>query len=268
MFSNYFKIAFRNLLRNKTFSAINILGLAIGLAVCMLITLFVFDELSYDKFNLNADRIYRINSDFKVNGSVFYDRESPGPMAATIMREFPKAEQATRIKGTGDILVKKDNATIKEHNSFYADANVFKVFTLPMITGDPNTALTDPNSIVISEYIARKYFSSTDVLGKTLHLDNTKDYKITGVIKDTPEQSHLHFNIIKSMLSFADNNSTAWTSENYLTYLLVKDGTKQQEIDDYLKIAIKKYAEPELMQFIHSSIAEIEAKGDHFRFVT
>src|ERR1700743_237086 len=106
MFSNYFKIAFRNLLRNKTFSAINILGLAIGLAVCMLITLFVYDELSYDTFNTNADRIYRVSSDFKVNGSGFRDRESPAPMAGTLMRECPQVEQATRLKGGGSVLVK------------------------------------------------------------------------------------------------------------------------------------------------------------------
>src|ERR1041384_4322231 len=182
MFKNYLKVAFRNLWRNKGFSAINIFGLAIGLAICLLITLFVFDELNYDRFNTKADRIYRVNSDFKVNGSLFNDRSSAAPMAATLVKEYPQIEDATRLISIGRTLVKKDNETLTEPNTFYADPNVFNIFTIPMIAGDPKTALAQPNSIVISESLARKYFSSTDVIGKTLHLDNTADYKITGVI--------------------------------------------------------------------------------------
>jgi putative ABC transport system permease protein len=268
MFKNYFKIAFRNLWRNKGFSAINIFGLAIGLAVCLLITLFVVDELSYDKYNLNADRIYRVHSDFKVNGSVFNDSESPAPMAATLTKEYPQIERATRLRSGGDILVKKGNETITEPHSFFADSNVFDVFTVPFIAGDPKTALVQPHSIVISEYIARKYFNSTNVIGKTLHLDNTDDYKITGVIKNMPHQSHIHFNILKAMSGWPQSRSTEWTNVNFLTYVLARKGVTQSNIDSYLKQATKKYAEPELKTYIHSSVAELEEKGDHFKFVT
>jgi len=267
MFKNYFKIAFRNLWRNKGFSAINIFGLAIGLAVCLLITLFVIDELSYDKYNINADRIYRVTSDFKVNGSVFLDRESPAPMAEIMVKEYPNIEMAARLKNNGKILVKKDNETLIEDNAFYADANLFKVFTLPMIAGDPKTALNEPHSLVISEDIAKKYFNSLDVIGKTLHIDNTTDYKITGVIKNTPAQSHIHFHFIKAMSERADRNSTQWTSENCMTYLVPRKGVTQKEVDGYLREATKKYAEPELKQFIHTTIADLDQKGDHFRFV-
>ncbi|MDP9078517.1 MAG: ABC transporter permease [Bacteroidota bacterium] len=268
MFTNYFKIAFRNLWRNKGFSAINIFGLAIGLAVCLLITLFVVDELNYDKYNLNADRIYRVNSDFKVNGSVFIDRDSPAPMAATMMKEYPQVEQATRLRDDGKILVKKGNQTLTEEGGFYGDANLFTVFTLPMIAGDPKTALVQPFSLVISEAVAQKYFNTTDVIGKTLHLDNTRDYKITGVIKDMPRQSHLHFNLIKAMSGLPESRGTEWTSVNYLTYILLHKGFTEHDLDGYLRQATKKYAEPELMQYIHSSIADLEGKGDHFRFAT
>ncbi|ASU33981.1 ABC transporter permease [Mucilaginibacter xinganensis] len=268
MFKNNFKIAFRNLWRNKSFSAINIFGLAIGLAVCLLITLFVVDELSYDKYNLNADRIYRVNADFKVNGSLFYDRTSPAPMAAIMVKEYPNIERAARIKDNGKTLVKKGEQTITEDNSFFADANLFKVFTLPMIAGDPGTALNEPHSLVISERIAKKYFNTTDVIGKTMRLDNTTDYKITGVIKNTPAQSHIHFSFIKAMAERTDRNNTQWTSENYTTYLLARNGTTQNDLNNYLKEACKKYAEPELKQFIHTSIADLDQKGDHFRFVT
>ena len=268
MLQNYFKIAFRNLWRNKGFSAINIFGLALGLAVCLLITLFVIDELSFDKFNLKADRIYRVNSDFKVNGSVFNDRESPALMASTLVKEYPQIENAARIKDNGKVLVKKGNETLTEPNAFYADDALFNVFTLPMIAGDPKTALLQPHSLVISESIARKYFNTTNVIGKTLHLDNTTDYKITGVIKDVPEQSHLHFNLIKSIEEVDDRNNTEWTSENFITYLLAKPGVTQQDLDNILKKATKKYAEPNLQQFLHISLADLDQKGDHFRFVT
>ncbi len=268
MFKNYLKVAFINLWRNKSFSAINIFGLAIGLATCLLITLFVFDELNYDKFNTKADRIYRVNSDFRVNGSIFYDPESPAPMAATLTKEYAKVEDATRLIYKGKALVKKDNETLIEPNVFYADANIFNVFTLPMIAGDPKTALVQPNSIVISESIAKKYFNSTDVIGKTLHLDNTADYKITGVIKDVPAQSHIHFNLLKSMSGYTDSRNTNWLNVNYLTYVLVHNGTTQNELDNYLKLSTKKYAEPLLQDFIHSSITDLENKGDHFRFTT
>jgi putative ABC transport system permease protein len=268
MFKNYFKIAFRNLWRNKGFSAINIFGLAIGLAVCLLITLFVVDELSYDQYNLNADRIYRVNSDFKVNGSLFNDRETPAPMAAALMKEYPQIEQATRLRENGKTLVKKDNQTLTEEGCFYADANLFKVFTLPFIAGDAKTALIQPHSLVISEAIAKKYFNSTDVIGKTLRLDNTDDYKITGVIENTPKQAHIHFNLVKAMSGWPDSRRTEWTNENYLTYLLTRKGTTQQDVDGYLKQVTKRYAEPELQHYIHSSIADLEGKGDHFRFVT
>ncbi|MDB5133876.1 MAG: cell division protein FtsX, partial [Mucilaginibacter sp.] len=268
MFKNYFKVAFRNLWRNKGFSAINIFGLAIGLAIFLLITLFVVDELSYDKYNLNADRIYRVNSDFKVNGSIFNDRESPAPMAGILMKDYPQIEQATRLKDNGKTLVRNGDKIIFEPNSMFADANLFNVFTIQMIAGDKKTALMQPHSLVISEYIAKKYFNSTDVIGKTLRLDNTDDYKITGVIKNMPPQSHLHFNLLKAMSGYADSRNTNWLNVNYLTYLLVHKGTTQRDVDSYLSVATKKYAEPLLQSFIHTSIADLENKGDHFRFVT
>jgi putative ABC transport system permease protein len=271
MFKNYFKIAFRNLWRNKVFSAINIGGVALGLAVCLLITLFVTDELSYDTYNVNANRIYRVNSDFKFAGGVFNDRLSPAPMATVIMKEYPQIEQAVRLREIGRTLVKKGDETIAEPQSYYADANLFNVFTLPMVAGDPKTALVEPHSLVVSEYIAEKYFgisnSYRDVIGKTLRLDDADDYKITGVIKNTPAQSHIHFNLLRSMPAFA-NQYPLWTSENYMTYLLARKSVSRQDIDSYLNQLAKKYAEPELEKRLHSSFADLEKKSGHFRFVT
>lgn len=268
MFRNYLKVALRNLWRNKTFSAINIIGLALGLAICFLISLFVIDELSYDKFNLKADRIFRVNADFKVNGTQFNARMTPPSMASILVNEHPQIENAVRIKSNGKILVKKGNETLSEDNCFYADNALFDVFTLPMIAGDPKSALSQSHSLVISENIAKKYFNTLDVIGKTMHLDNATDYKITGVIANTPPQSHLHFDFIKSVNELPDRNLTDWSNVSYITYVLARPGVTQNQLDDCLKQATKKYAEPVLLRDMHSSFSEIEKNGGHFRFVT
>ena len=196
MIKNYFKIAFRNLWKNKGFSALNIIGLATGLAVCLLIVLYVKDELSYDKYNINADRIYRLDADIYFNGTQFTTFVSPDPFAPTLVRDYPEIEQMVRLNYQGDILVKKDNQNIQDHHAVFADSTLFKVFTVPMIKVIRH-CLNDPNSIVIDETTAKKYFNRTDVVGKTLYVDNTTNCKITGVIKDIPKQSHFHFSFIR-----------------------------------------------------------------------
>ncbi|ASU32300.1 ABC transport system permease protein, putative [Mucilaginibacter xinganensis] len=268
MLTNYLKIALRTLWRNKAFSAINIIGLALGLAICFLISLFVIDELSYDKFNLKADRIFRVNADFNVNGTQFNARTTPPSMASILVKEFPQIENAVRIKSNGKILVKKGKAKLSEDNCFYADNALFEVFTLPMIAGDPKSALSQSHSLVISENTARKYFNSTDVIGKTMHLDNATDYQITGVIENTPVQSHLHFDFIKSIIELPDRNFPDWSNVSYITYLLARPGVTQNSLDNYLQEATKKYAEPVLLRDLHSSLPELEKNGGHFRYLT
>ena len=268
MIRNYLKIAWRNLIRNKAFSLINIFGLAFGLAICLLITLFVTDELSFDKYNNKADRIFRVNTDIHINNSDFKDRVTPAPMAAALIKDYPQIEQSVRIIGGGSILVKKGEETVTEPNAFAADASLFDVFTLPMIAGNPKTALSQPNSLVISESIARKYFNNTDAIGKTLTVDNTTQYKITGVIKDTPAQSHLHFNFIKSLAGDSDAKSDFWLNNNYTTYLLARPGTSQQTIDQYLAEVVEKYVSPQLQNLVHSNISDLEKKGDHFKYTS
>ncbi len=268
MLKNYFKIAFRNLWKNKSFSAINIFGLAIGLCICLLITLFVTDELSYDKYNKKADRIYRVNADVRINGTEFNDRASPAALGPVLAKEYSQIEKTVRIMDDGKILVKKGTETLSEPNSFFADSTLFDVFTLPMIAGDPKTALTQPNSLVIAENTAKKYFNSTDVIGKTLLLNNTTNYKITGVIKDMPAQSHFHFNFIKAMSEREDSRSTFWLSNNFDTYILARSGTDEKTINNYLKEVTKKYAEPQLQEIAHSSFDDLAKKGDRYGYVT
>jgi putative ABC transport system permease protein len=268
MIKNYLKVAWRNLVRKKVFSAINIFGLALGLAIFTLISLYVLDELSYDRYNELANRIYRVNTHIKVNGSEFNDKDTPAPMAGVLSTNYPGIEQAVRIAGGNDMLVKKGDETLVEKNAFFADANLFKVFTLHLLKGNTATALINPNSMVISASIAKKYFNTLDVIGKTLKVDNTDLYNITGVIKDVPPQSHLHFNFIKSMVSLTSSKSDFWLSNSFMTYVLVRKGTTQSELDRYLKQTAEKYAEPQLMNVAHSSFSDLEKKGDYFKYAS
>ena len=227
MLRNYLKITFRSLRRQKGYSMINILGLAIGLACCMIIMLYVFHELSYDTYNKNADRIYRVAESIDFSGNHYRLSASPAPLGPTLEKDYPSVEAATRIREMGSILVRKNESNIKEDNIAYADSTMFKVFTLPMLYGDATTALNEPNSVVITRSIAQKYFGKIDVVGKTLLINDNNTFKITGVIKDIPGTSHFHFYFFFSMSSHADSRSQNWFSNNYYTYILLKKGSAQ-----------------------------------------
>src|SRR5215470_18937023 len=157
MFRNYLKIAVRNLWKNKTFSFINIAGLAIGLSCFLLIALYVLDELSFDKFNVNADRIYRINSDIRFGGADLHMPVTSDMMGQLLKKDYPQVEEYTRIYTfNGDKLVKKGNEYINEQRVAHVDSTFFDVFTLPALAGDTKTALNDPNTVVVTESTAKK----------------------------------------------------------------------------------------------------------------
>ena len=260
MFKNYLKVALRNLWKNKAFSAINIIGLATGLAVCLLIVLYVVDELSYDKYNVNADRIYRLDADIYFNNTSAIFAVAPDPLAPAMKRDFPEIEEITRINYQGGILVKKDNRNVQDDHAAFADSTFFKVFTIPMIAGNPSTALKEPNSIVIDETTAKKYFNSTNVLGKTLYVDNSTNCKITGVIKDIPKQSHFHFSFIRPRGK--DNES--WLSNNTYNYVMVRPGVTQEKLQKDVDATINNYLSKELQEQLHSSLKDLQSKGNHF----
>lgn len=260
MFKNYLKVALRSLWKNKAFSAINIIGLAAGLAVCLLIVLYVVDELSYDKYNKNADRIYRLDCDIYFNDTQAIFAVAPDPLAPTLKREYPVVEEMTRANFQQDVLIRKDDQNVQDHNVGYVDSTFFKVFTIPMIAGDPLTALKEPNSIVLDKTTAKKYFNSTDVIGKILRVDNNTDCKITGVIKDIPRQSHFHFHFIRPRGK--DNDS--WLSNNTFNYILLKPGVSQAEMQKKVDATVAKYIGRDLEQQLHSSLKDLQSKGNHF----
>jgi len=265
MFRNYLKTAFRTLRKNVGFTVINILGLALGLATCLMIVLYVADELSYDRFNEKANRTYRVNEDLKFgNNNVLYAVAMP-PLAQALKTDLPEVEEAARLKAAGGFHVKKGNESILEYGTVFADPSVFNVFTLPMINGNPATALREPNTVVVTETAARKYFHSTDIVGKTLTIDNNQLLKITGVIKDLPKQSHFQFDFFMSMVSWPDSRSGEWLRSDYNTYVVLKPGTDYKLFEKKLAALLKKYSEGQMQTALHVNIADFEKSGSYFR---
>jgi putative ABC transport system permease protein len=273
MFRNLFTTAFRNIRQGRIFSVINIFGLAMGLSACLLIALFVADEFSYDRYNDKADRIFRVVYDAHLNGIAFIGNYAPPPMGPTLVAEYPPIEKAVRIRSEGDILVGKGNERVIESNAVLADSTLFDIFSLPMIAGDPGKALTAPYSMVISERIAKKYFNSTAVVGKTLvtygHLNwrdmDTTTYQITGVMKDIPDASHFHFDIIKSLAERPVASGQHWIDPWAATYLLARPGVTATDVDRMLGSTVAKYVTPQLEQQTNSNLEEMTRHGDYFR---
>jgi putative ABC transport system permease protein len=193
MIRNYLKTAIRTLRKNVGFTIINVLGLALGLATCMLIVFYVVDELSFDKYNTKAERIYRADMQIKFGGIDQLYACTPAPLSAAFESDFPEVEKSVRLLQRGGYNIKKGDLNIQENKVIFADSTLFDVFTLPMIAGNPQKALVEPKSVVITETTAMRYFNTTQVVGKTLTLNEHLLYTVTGVIKDIPTQSHFHY---------------------------------------------------------------------------
>jgi len=267
MLRNYFKVALRNLWKSKGYSAINIIGLAAGLGVCLLIVLYVIDELSYDRYNLKAERIYRVDADIYFNNTQFYAVATPRPLAYTLVKEYPQVEQMVRTNYQGDVMVKKGSNFIQDHRLVFADSTFFQVFTVPMIAGDPMTALNEPHSLVIDESAARRYFGGTDIVGKTLELENHTLCKITGVIQDMPAASHFHFSLIRPLRDFFNHgDENDWLSNNYTSYILLKPGVGRAFMQGRLDATVNTYLGRQLQTLLHTSVDELQRSGNHFKY--
>ena len=177
MIRNYIKTAYRSLSKNKGFTLLNVLGLAVGLATCLLIVFYVSDELGYDHFNKNFDRIYRVDEDVKYNSDLAQDAVCPAPLAATLAGQFPEIENTVRFRQRGSFQVRKGNQNIHEDYVTYCDNSIFKVFTLPVAYGNPGNALAEPNEVVLTESMAHKYFNRGNVVGETLVFNDGKPFK-------------------------------------------------------------------------------------------
>ncbi len=221
MLKNYLKITFRNLARYRTFSLINIIGLAVGMACTILILLWVNDELSYDMFNKNANQIYRVVQ-YDNNGK---NSRSPAQLAPALAAGVPEIDSYARIVKLPRVIFKKGTKIFFEDNGIVVDPRFFTMFNFPLLKGDPKTFLAEPGDIVITESLAKKYFGNEDPINKTIQIDGQNEVKVTGVLKDIPRQSHIKFDFVMpfslwEILSPSDVKN--WGAFNYTTYLLLK----------------------------------------------
>ena len=242
MIRNYLKTAWRSLVKNFGFTAINVLGLSVGIATCLLIVFYVVDELSYDRYNAKADRIYRVSLDASLNGHAASYATSEGPLEAALKDNFPEIEKTTRLVDKDGLFVspqkfsvRKGNGNIYEKKVVFTESSLFDVFTLPMINGNPAKALDEPHTAVITESTARKYFNKTDVIGQMLTINDTSLYRITGVIKDIPLQSHFNYDLFLSFSSLPESRVNGWGYSGIHNYILVKPGANIKSLESRIR---------------------------------
>ena len=242
MIKNYLRVALRNLRNYKAFSFINIVGLAVGIACCISIMLFVRDELSYDRQNEFADQIYRPTVLGTVNGHDIKAALSGAPMGPSVYHDFPEVAAYARLHKAGFPVMRYENKTFSEERFFWADSTLFNVFTLPFVEGNPKTALTQPNTVIITESTAHKYFGNENPVGKILNMDKQNDYMVTGVIKEVPRNSHFHPDFIGSLTTLQDSRNPNWLSNNYYTYFLLRKGTNPADFERKLNEEFRTHA--------------------------
>nr|WP_315402100.1 ABC transporter permease [uncultured Sphingobacterium sp.] len=263
MIKSYIKIAVRNLKRNITISFINICGLALGIATCLLIGLYITDELSYDRFNNQADRIVRVVFKGKVKGGDIKESHVMPPVAPTMKAELSDVEETARLRMGGRPLFQVGNQVFHDAQLAYVDASFFKIFTLPLLKGDPLTALTEPNTAIISETMATKYFNTSDVIGKELPVKgNGPILKIMGVMKDIPKNSHFNFDIFTSIEALEDARSTSWMTSEYYTYALLKKDATVKQVETKLATLFDKHVGPQFMAGFGMSYEDYKKTGN------
>lgn len=264
MISSYLKIALRSLWNKKAFASINIFGLAIGLATCMLILLFVQHELSYDRFNRNADRIFRVTLHGRIGGNDINIAGASAPAGPALLRDYPGVEAYTRFSSNGTFLVKNGEKRFLEERVIFTDSNFFNFFSIPLLKGDANSVLKEPKTVVLTRSMALKYFGNQDPIGKSLDMGNSGAFRVTGVCEDVPSNSHFHYNFFGSMKSVTLGDK--WLSSGAHTYILLRNGYPVEKLSAQMPQMVRKYIGPEIQEFLGMSYDEYLRKGDKFGF--
>ncbi len=260
------RVAVRNLRKYRAFSLINVAGLSVGITCCIAILLYVQDELSYDRFNKNADQTYRIYLRGLVNNHEVNSAMSSTPIGPALKHDLPEVVSYTRVRSFSVPVIRYKDKAFSENKFFWVDSTFFDVFTTKFIEGNPKTALTQPNTVVITESVAKKYFGNGIAMGKILNADNRRDYVVTGVVEGFPRDSHFHFDFLGSLTTYDDSRNTFWLSCNYYTYILLRKGADPIKSQRGLGDEFRKYGSPQLKQSMGISLDQFEAAGNRFGF--
>lgn len=274
MLRNHFKIAFRNLLKNQTFSVINLLGLAVGLAAFWMIGLYILDELNYDRFHEKSDRIYRVVHSANWDNERFDLAPTSAPFAPTLKKDYPEIQQTVRFTTEGGGPIRVGDTQLNEKGIYFTEPSVFEIFNFPFLYGNPKTALSKPKSIVLTESLARRLFGDPQrAINQPIYFENHFENLVTGVIKDVPDHSHLKFTALRS---FPSDFTDGWQNFYVYTYLLLKPNTDAASLEkkltrffpDHLKqemgnVNYKLTLQPLTAIHLHSHLGyEISANGE------
>jgi len=262
MFKSYGKIAFRQILRHKGYSFINISGLATGMTCCILILLWVQDELCYDRFHDNIEELCRIVQEYQnTDGTHYSIALTPEPLGPFLEEEFPEIINATRYRPYYRALIEYENRGFYENGFCFADPAFFKMFTFPFISGDPERALEDPNSVVITESIAAKYFGNEYPVGKTLRMEDQYDFYVSGVIRNIPGNSHIKFDFIGQFDMFLEGfnwgGGRGWGSHSYYTYIQLQDQSNILDLNAKVFDFLKKFNPETTNKLVLQPVREI-----------
>ncbi len=244
MLKNNLKIAWRTLKKQPFFTFLNTVGLAIGMAGALLISLYIYDEISFDRMFTDSERIYRVDADLKFGGQASEMAVAPAPLASTLLKDYSQVEQAMRFRNVGSRLLRKSDATlnVKENNSAYTDSTFFDLFDIALLEGNPENALKSPNTMVITKTAAEKHFGKGNAVGQSLIIDNEELYTVTGVIDDLPKNSFLRdHSVFLAMAGLDDALNTRWGSHNYATFIKLNENVKPIEFRNEIQKIIQTY---------------------------
>lgn len=245
MFRNYFTVAFRHLNRQKGYSVINVMSLALGIACCILILLYIRDELSYDRYHDKADRIYRVTTDELQGDQVSRTADVFLPTVTFMRHEFPEVEQSVRFVPPGNAwMLRYGDKGFYERSFYLADSSVFDVFNVPLVTGNPGTVLSGNDKVVLSETIARKYFGDENPIGKVLIAEGTFHLEVTGIMRDLPSNTHLGFDILASFRiqeAYSDRTVDEWGWRRSHSYIVLEEGADPDDLEAKLPAFVQKH---------------------------
>jgi putative ABC transport system permease protein len=269
MFTSFFKVAFRILVRDKLNTLINIFGLAIGLAFSIIIFLYVYQETSYDRFHKDAERIFRVGIKGKISDNRFNHAVTPAPLAVALKNEIPGVENSVRVARFGAWLVRRGDVRNNEDNIIFADRSFFSVFSFPLLSGNPDDVLSKPNSIVLSRSKALTYFGNDEPVGKLLRIENDSTYyRVTGVMEDVPENSHMHFDMVGSLVTFGKMlHDERWVINYLYTYFRAEPGFSIDTLTTSVQALIPKYVLPDYRKFLDIDPQTETNSSDTYNFI-
>jgi putative ABC transport system permease protein len=269
MLKNFFTDGLRKFRTQPGYILLNVGGLAVGLASFLFITLYVINELSYDRFHKNYENIYRVKVIGRMAGGEINQAITAAPMAQAMLKDYPEVLQAARVRRMGDWLIRFGDRKFNEEGVLFADSTFFNVFDFKLIKGDPQTALVRPKSMVLTEEFAKKYFGDLDPMGQRMIVEaDTILYTVTGVVRNVPDNSHIKFDILASISTFPGMaNGQFWVSHNFYTYIVVRDGTDKDNLQKKFQEMVIKYVGPQLKEVTGQTIEDFRKAGNDFGYI-